>query len=93
MGIWFRKSKNVGPFRFNLSQRGLGVSAGPKGARIGRRAGGKYYAAGGKGVLNYRYNLGGSTKRKRRSTKGFRLSWLLLVALGGFLVWGYQQLQ
>src|SRR2546427_66147 len=35
MGFFFRKSKSRGPFRLNLSKKGLGLSFGIKGARIG----------------------------------------------------------
>ena len=35
MGFFFRKSKSRGPFRLNLPKRGLGLSFGIKGARIG----------------------------------------------------------
>jgi hypothetical protein len=37
----FRRSKKVGPFRFTLSKRGLGVSAGAGPVRIGRGATGR----------------------------------------------------
>lgn len=41
MGITFRRSKNVGPFRLTLSKRGLGVSAGAGPLRVGRSATGR----------------------------------------------------
>jgi hypothetical protein len=52
MGIFFRKSKKIGPMRLNFSKSGLGASIGVKGARIGKQAGRKgLYARGGrKGV-------------------------------------------
>ncbi|MFM7316607.1 MAG: DUF4236 domain-containing protein, partial [bacterium] len=34
MGFYFRKSIGVGPFRFNLSKSGIGVSTGIPGFRI-----------------------------------------------------------
>jgi hypothetical protein len=37
----FRRSKKVGPFRFTLSRRGLGVSGGSKRVRVGRSATGR----------------------------------------------------
>ena len=40
MGIRFRKSKNFGPFRINLSKSGIGYSVGVKGARITKKANG-----------------------------------------------------
>ena len=52
LGIFFRKSKKVGPVRFNLSKNGLGASFGVKGARVGKQAGrkGLYARGGAKGV-------------------------------------------
>jgi hypothetical protein len=41
MSLYIRKSISVGPFRFNLSKSGVGVSAGIKGVRFG--AGPVYY--------------------------------------------------
>jgi hypothetical protein len=35
MGWRFRRSKNIGPVRVTLSKRGLGVSVGVPGARVG----------------------------------------------------------
>jgi len=35
MPLYIRKSVSVGPFRFNLSKSGLGVSIGVKGFRLG----------------------------------------------------------
>lgn len=40
MGFNFRKSINAGPFRVNLSKSGVGVSAGVKGFRVTKKAGG-----------------------------------------------------
>ena len=41
MGLTFRRSKSFGPVRLTLSKRGLGVSAGAGGLRIGRGASGR----------------------------------------------------
>ena len=41
MGFRFRKSKNFGPFRVNVSKSGIGWSVGTKGARYTKRADGK----------------------------------------------------
>lgn len=41
MGFRFRKSKNFGPVRINLSKSGVGWSLGTKGARYTHRADGK----------------------------------------------------
>jgi hypothetical protein len=38
VSLIFRRSKSMGPFRFTLSKRGLGVSAGAGPLRIGRGA-------------------------------------------------------
>ena len=42
MGIYFRKSVRVGPFKFNLSKTGIVVSAGIKGLRVETRPRGNY---------------------------------------------------
>lgn len=39
--VQFRRRKSFGPLRFTLSQRGLGVSVGVDGFRVGRGADGK----------------------------------------------------
>lgn len=41
MGIRFRRSKSLGPFRVTLGTQGLSFSAGVKGLRVTRRADGK----------------------------------------------------
>ena len=41
MGFIFRKSIGRGPFRINLSKRGVGFSVGVRGLRIGRSASGR----------------------------------------------------
>lgn len=64
MGFYFRKSISVGPFRFNLSKSGIGVSTGIPGLRIGTGPRGTYIHAG-KGGLYYRKTLSaGNGKRK-----------------------------
>jgi|GEM_PF-5233068 len=57
MGWYIRRSKKVGPFRLNLSKRGLGISAGVRGFRVGKGPRGSYIA-GGRGGLYFRENLG-----------------------------------
>jgi hypothetical protein len=37
----FRRSRSLGPFRFTLSKRGIGVSLGVRGAHVGLGADGK----------------------------------------------------
>jgi hypothetical protein len=43
MGFFFRKSIGRGPFRINLSKRGIGFSVGVRGLRIGRSSTGRTY--------------------------------------------------
>lgn len=43
MGWRFRKSMNMGPLRLNLSRRGVGMSTGFKGFRLGQSADGRRY--------------------------------------------------
>jgi hypothetical protein len=46
MGFYIRKSVKAGPFRFNLSKSGLGVSAGIPGFRVGTGPRGNYVQMG-----------------------------------------------
>ncbi|HEV7566337.1 MAG TPA: DUF4236 domain-containing protein, partial [Microbacteriaceae bacterium] len=66
MGIYLRKSLRAGPFRFNLSKSGIGVSAGVPGFRVGSGPRGNYVHLGRNGVY-YRASLGGGSKRRRSS--------------------------
>jgi hypothetical protein len=50
MGLYLRKSVSVGPFRFNLSGSGVGVSVGVRGLRVGSGPRGNYVRVGGHGV-------------------------------------------
>jgi hypothetical protein len=56
MGFYLRKSVRVGPFRFNLSKSGVGVSAGVRGLRLGVGPRGNYVHVG-RGGLYYRATL------------------------------------
>lgn len=56
-----RKSVRVGPFRFNLSKSGIGVSAGIRGLRIGAGPRGNYVHMG-RGGLYYRKSLSSKPK-------------------------------
>jgi hypothetical protein len=56
MGFYIRKAISVGPFRFNLSKSGVGVSAGVKGLRFGTGPRGNYVHMG-RGGLYYRKTL------------------------------------
>jgi hypothetical protein len=63
MSFYVRKSIKAGPFRYNLSKSGVGVSVGVPGFRIGTGPRGNYIRAG-KGGVYYRATLGGSSSRK-----------------------------
>lgn len=70
MGFYLRKSLTVGPFRFNLSKSGIGVSAGVKGLRVGVGPRGNYIHAGAHGIY-YRASFGGGQgERGRHSANG-----------------------
>lgn len=67
MGFYIRKAISVGPFRFNLSKSGVGVSAGVKGLRFGTGPRGNYVHMG-RGGMYYRKTLpSGSTGRNKTS--------------------------
>ena len=57
MPFYLRKTVSAGPFRFNLSTSGVGVSVGVKGLRLGTGPRGHYVHAG-RGGLYYRASLG-----------------------------------
>ncbi|MEI7479212.1 MAG: DUF4236 domain-containing protein [Actinomycetes bacterium] len=58
MGISFRKSKSFGPLRLNFSKKGVGLSVGVKGLRVGTKAGSKgVYLRGGKGPIRFNERL------------------------------------
>lgn len=56
MGFYLRKRLSVGPFRFNLSTSGVGVSVGVPGFRVGSGTRGNYVHVGGAGVY-YRHTF------------------------------------
>src|SRR5580704_13100305 len=56
MPFYIRKSVSVGPFRFNLSKSGIGLSTGIKGFRVGTGPRGNYVHMG-RGGLYYRATL------------------------------------
>jgi hypothetical protein len=45
MGLFYRKSVKLGPFRVNLSGSGIGYSLGGRGFRVGKSSRGRNYAA------------------------------------------------
>ncbi|MGN7948528.1 DUF4236 domain-containing protein [Microbacterium sp. 22215] len=59
MGFYVRKSVKAGPFRFNLSKSGVGVSVGVPGFRVGSGPRGNYVHMGANGVY-YRTSLNGT---------------------------------
>jgi Protein of unknown function (DUF4236) len=61
MGFYVRKSPKAGPFRFNLSKSGLGVSAGVPGFRVGTGPRGNYVHVGAHRVY-YRASLGSRSR-------------------------------
>ncbi len=69
MPFYIKKSISAGPFRFNFSKGGTGVSVGVKGLRIGTGPRGHYIHAG-RGGLYYRASLGNAGKPKGRAAQG-----------------------
>lgn len=65
MGFYLRKSISAGPFRFNLSSSGLGLSVGVKGFRVGAGPRGNFVHMGRDG-LYYRASLGGNHRPSRQ---------------------------
>lgn len=63
MGFYIRKSISAGPFRFNLSGSGVGMSVGVKGFRLGTGPRGNYVHMG-RGGLYYRASLGAPKQRR-----------------------------
>src|SRR5215203_5976187 len=56
MGFYLRKSVSVGPFRFNFSGSGVGMSVGVRGLRVGSGPRGNYVHLGGGGIY-YRHTF------------------------------------
>src|SRR5258708_33418632 len=63
MGFYLRKSVSVGPFRFNLSTSGIGVSTGVKGFRVGTGPRGNYIHMG-MGGIYFRQTISNPGNRK-----------------------------
>jgi hypothetical protein len=68
MGLTFYKGINVGPFRFNLSGAGAGISTGVRGFRIGTGPRGTYISIGA-GGFRYRQYLGDREKTRSSDTR------------------------
>lgn len=66
MGFYIRKSLSVGPFRFNLSKSGIGLSTGIKGFRVGTGPRGNYVHMGRDG-LYFRQTIPSSDNRRTPS--------------------------
>jgi hypothetical protein len=66
MGIYIRKSVSFGPFRFNLSKSGVGLSVGVPGFRVGMSPRGNYIHMG-RGRLYYRATLPRTNGRRPRA--------------------------
>jgi hypothetical protein len=64
MGLYLRKSVSVGPFRFNLSGSGVGMSVGVRGFRVGSGPRGNYVHLG-MGGVHYRRSLPGPDPASR----------------------------
>jgi hypothetical protein len=57
MGLYIRKSINLGILRINFSKSGIGFSIGVPGFRIVKPAKGKIYLQTGKNGIYYRKNM------------------------------------
>jgi hypothetical protein len=61
MGLFYRKSVNLGPFRVNIGKSGLGYSVGGRGFRVGKSSRGRKYktlSIPGTGVAYRKYGSG-----------------------------------
>lgn len=63
MPFYLRKSVSVGPFRFNLSTSGVGISVGVRGFRVGTGPRGHYVRIG-RGGIAYRVTLASAPGRR-----------------------------
>ena len=87
MGIRFRKSANLGPFRFTLSKSGISKSVGAKGFRVTKTASGRTRTTAsipGTGI-SYVQERGTTVKGNAQTKKKRRWIW---VAVGVLLVLG-----
>ena len=81
MGWYVRKSLNWGLLRINLSKRGLGTSAGVKGARVGVDATGKPYVHTGRFGLYYRKRLDLCNSRQPSEQQSSIPIWVVILAI------------
>lgn len=73
MGLRFRKSKKVGPFRVNISQKGVGWSVGVSGLRYTKKAGGGSRVTAsvpGTGLSYVKESSGSNQRKKPRIAEG-----------------------
>lgn len=85
MGLRFRKSFKAGPFRVNISKKGVGWSAGVKGARYTKRTDGrtqKTLSIPGTGISHV--TTSSSKKTKGNSNNG-NINWLKILLILLFL--------
>ena len=80
MGLFFKKSKNLGLFKLNFSKSGIGMSFGVKGFRISKNSKGTYLNAGKNGFY-YRKKIDVAEPERLLYTKAlnwqvFRLKYL-----------------
>ena len=73
MGWFLRKSVSVGPFRFNLSGSGVGMSVGVKGFRVGSGPRGNYVHLG-RGGVYYRHTFSSNEPQPRPAMPMLRIS-------------------
>jgi len=81
MPFYLRKSFRLGPLRLNLSKRGVGVSGGVTGARIGIDATGREYVHAGRRGLYYR-----AFGPRVATNGGTLLVWIVGAALAALAV-------
>ena len=74
MGFYIRKSFRAGPLRLNLSKRGLGLSVGVTGARVGIAANGRAYVHAGRGGLYVREYLSSGSQVSSGGSAGLSTS-------------------
>jgi hypothetical protein len=89
VGLFFRKSIKVGPFRINLSKSGVGLSGGVKGACISTGPRGTELHLGRKGVY-YRKKLGGISQGRQTSSDAQTTSFYPQVDLRNSVYLTYQ---
>ena len=88
MGLRFRKSIKVGPFRVNLSKSGIGYSYGVKGYRVTHKANGGVRTTAsipGTGISHVKEYSSAGTSQKREPEKSSAGNVLKVIFLGFFI--------